>query len=242
MLQGEFVRWYSPNTERDMDMLVFGHAGARVLVFPTSHGAYHEYRDRGMIDALAQHIEQGWLQVYCVDSFDGMSWYAKYLSVNERVWNHLQYERYLVNEVLPYGKARNPNPYVIAHGCSFGAFHAALLAFRNPHLVDRVVGLSGYYDSTRFLGPGSEEAAYLVNPMAFVAGIHDPHQRDLMQHLDIILAVGRDDASFANNVAFSNTLWDQKVWHALRVWDGWSHDWPYWREMVLHYIGGPDSR
>ncbi len=32
----EYLRWFSPSLQRDMEMLVFGHAGARVLVFPTS--------------------------------------------------------------------------------------------------------------------------------------------------------------------------------------------------------------
>jgi len=241
-MEENFVRWYSPNTDREMDLVVFGHAGARVLVFPTSHGSYHEYRDRGMVDALGEHIARGWLQLYCVSSFDGASWYARYLSVAERVANHLRYERYLVDEVLPYSKGQNANPFLIATGCSFGAFHALLLGLRHPETVDRVVGLSGYYDATRFLdGQGGPEA-YFVNPMAFVAGADDPRQLALLRHPDIVLAVGRDDGSYANNVAMSEVLWSKQIWHAFRVWDGWAHDWPYWREMIQHYIGGPDSR
>ena len=27
---------------------------------------------------------------------------------------------------------------------------------------------------------------------------------------------------------------------AMRWWDGWSHDWPYWSQMILHYINGHD--
>jgi esterase/lipase superfamily enzyme len=241
-VRGEFFRWFSPNTGTDMDLLMFGESGARVLVFPTSHGSYHEFRDRGMIAALRRHIREGWLQVFCVDSFDSMSWYAKYLPVRDRVWNHLRYERYIVEEVLPFTLGRNPNPFLIAHGCSFGAFHAVLLGCRQPQLVDRIVALSGYYDATRFLGPGSEEEAYFVNPMALVEGLADPHQRDPIKHMDITLAIGEDDPSFENNAAFSRALWSQDVWHAFRVWDGWCHDWPDWQNMVLHYIGGPDTR
>ena len=33
-------------------MLVFGHAGAPVLVFPTSQGRFYEFEDRGMVDVL----------------------------------------------------------------------------------------------------------------------------------------------------------------------------------------------
>jgi esterase/lipase superfamily enzyme len=240
-VQGDFVRWYSPNTGRDMEMLVFGHAGARVVVFPTSHGSFHEYSDRGMTDALARHLDEGWLQLYCVSSYDALSWYAHYLPLEERVANHLRYERYILEEVLPYSRSRNDNPFLIATGCSFGAFHSALLGFRHPDLVDRVVGLSGYYDATRFLRSDGA-ASYFVNPVAFLSGMHDPGQRAMLQRQDIILAIGREDPSYDNNVALSDVLWSQGIGHALRVWDGWSHDWPYWREMILHYIGGPDSR
>ena len=34
----EYHRWYSPSLGRDMDLLVFGHAGARAIVFPDVDG------------------------------------------------------------------------------------------------------------------------------------------------------------------------------------------------------------
>ena len=30
----------------------------------------------------------------------------------------------------------------------------------------------------------------------------------------------------------------QGIGNALRVWDGWAHDWPWWREMIQVYIAG----
>jgi esterase/lipase superfamily enzyme len=30
------------------------------------------------------------------------------------------------------------------------------------------------------------------------------------------------------------------VWRVLSVWDGWAHDWPYWREMIRTEVGGHD--
>ncbi|MDQ3950853.1 MAG: esterase, partial [Gemmatimonadota bacterium] len=60
----DYRRWFSPALGRDMELLIFGHSGARVLVFPTSMGRFFEWEDRGMIHgALGHHIEQGWLQV-----------------------------------------------------------------------------------------------------------------------------------------------------------------------------------
>ncbi len=63
MMNREFHRWYSPSLNREMDLLVFGHAGARAIVFPTSMGRYFEWEDRGRIGALSEHLERGWLQL-----------------------------------------------------------------------------------------------------------------------------------------------------------------------------------
>ena len=41
----EYHRWYSPSLERDMELLVFGHSGARTLVFPTSMGRFFQWED-----------------------------------------------------------------------------------------------------------------------------------------------------------------------------------------------------
>ncbi len=74
----EYHRWYSRSLDRDMELLVFGHAGARMLVFPTSMGRFFQWEDMGMMATLGRRLEQGHVQLYCVDSVDGESWYAKY--------------------------------------------------------------------------------------------------------------------------------------------------------------------
>ena len=68
----EYHRWHSKDLNRDMEMLVFGHAGTPLIVFPTSMGRFFEYSDRGMMGALAHKIDSGQLQVYCPDSVVGI--------------------------------------------------------------------------------------------------------------------------------------------------------------------------
>ncbi len=77
-MKREYHRWHSPSLGRDMELLIFGHAGARVLVFPTSQGRFYEWEDRGMTSALGEHLERGWIQLCCVDSVDAESWYARW--------------------------------------------------------------------------------------------------------------------------------------------------------------------
>ena len=66
----EYHHWYSPALGREMELLLFGHAGARMLVFPTSKGRFYEWEDRQMMATLGDAIENGHLQVMCVDSVD----------------------------------------------------------------------------------------------------------------------------------------------------------------------------
>lgn len=236
----EYHRWYSPSLGRDMELLIFGQSGARVLVFPTSMGRFFEWEDRSMIGSFGHQVAQGWLQFYCVDSVDKESWYAKWKHPVDRARRQTDYENYITREVLPLSRQKNDNPYLITTGASFGAYHAINFALRHPHLVGRVIGLSGHYDITRWTeGYGGDEV-YFHNPYAYIAHEHDERRLQALRNLEIILAVGRDDALVENNRAFSHILWEKGIWHALRIWDGWRHDWPYWQEMLHHYIDGAD--
>ncbi len=236
----EYHHWFSTALQREMELLVFGHAGARALVFPTSLGRFYQWEDFGMLDPLRERLERGAIQLYCVDSIDGESWYANWRPPAERAARQTEYDRYLAEEVVPFTAARNPHPMVIATGASFGAYQAVNFAFRRPELVGRALGMSGLYDIRRFAGGDDDANVYFNNPSDYIANEHDSERLAALRRMDIILAVGRDDPSCGNNGYLSSLLWGKDIWHALRLWDGWAHDWPYWKRMVALYIEGHD--
>ena len=164
----EHTRWFSLSLGRDMDLLVFGHAGARVLVFPTSMGKFFEWEDRGMVSVIAEHLERGWLQLVCVDSVDAESWYANDKHPADRARRHAQYDAYLEHELLPFTRSRNDNPFLIATGASFGAYHAVAFAFRHPHLVGRILAMSGLYEVREMTEGYSDTEVYYANPSDFI--------------------------------------------------------------------------
>lgn len=223
-----------------MELLIFGHAGARVLVFPTSLGKYYEWEDRGMMGVLGEHLERGWLQLFCVDSVDAESWYAKWAHPGGRAWRHVQYENYLANEVVPLMGQKNNNPFTITTGASFGAYHAANFAFRHPEFINRVIGLSGIYDIRKWADGYHDDHVYYHNPVEYLPNEHDGWRLDCLRRMDIILVTGKDDPNRASSENLSGILWNKGIGNALRLWDGWAHDWPWWREMIRLYIGGHD--
>ncbi len=236
----EYHRWHSASLERDMELLVFGHAGARVVAFPTSMGRFYDWEDRGLVGALSEHLERGWIQLFCVDSVDAESWYAKERSPAERAQRHVQYDHYILNEVLPFTAKLNSNPFLITTGASFGAYHAVNFALRYPQSVNRTIGMSGAYNIRRWADGYFDDNIYFNSPNDFITNEHEPERLQALQRQDIILAIGRDDPSCPSNEELSGKLWSKGIGNALRIWDGWCHDWPWWQKMIVLYIGGHD--
>jgi esterase/lipase superfamily enzyme len=241
MWRRERVGWESPALGgRRMDLLVYGSGGARVLVFPTSKGSVHEWEDFGMMSALDAHLSHGWIQLFCVGSLDAESWYATWRHPHERGCWHDRYDRYVRDEVLPLTASVNPNPFLIATGASFGAYHAMNFGLRYPDRVRRVVAMSGLYDITLMTDGYSDDLLYFHNPCAFLRHEHDHPRLAALRAMDLIIATGRDDALAWNSQQLSGILWEAGIGNALRLWDGWAHDWPWWQQMIRHYIGGHD--
>ena len=54
-----------------------------------------------MVEALRGKLDGGGLQLFCVSSVDGESWYARGMPARQRVERHLQYESYILGDVVP---------------------------------------------------------------------------------------------------------------------------------------------
>jgi esterase/lipase superfamily enzyme len=239
----EYHKWFSPHLQQEMELLIFGHAGDPVLFFPTRTARFYDYEDWQVIDALRRKIEAGSIQVYCLDSVDKESFYAKHLHPEERILRHLQYEKYILTEVLGFVQQKNAHSTAIAAGCSLGAWHAANLAFKYPHLFHKVVGLSGRYDLTTIydhfddLFDGfRDQNIYYNMPSQYIPNLYDPELVQQLKALEIIFVVGEKDVFLENNQALSNAFWSKNIWNALHLWDGESHKARYWRHMVQLYL------
>jgi esterase/lipase superfamily enzyme len=233
----EYHRWHSAQLGREMEMLVFGHAGEPVLVFPTSMGRYYEYKDFGMIGALADRIANGHLQIYCPDSVDAESWYNRSAHPRQRVLRHMQYEQYIIHEVLPFIRHRAPRGFLIATGCSFGAFQAVNFSFRHPELVNKLVAIAGEYDIHGRLDGYYDEDCYFNCPVDFLPGISDHALLERMRRMETYLVIGEADFCLAGTRRLSEMLARQSIPHRCDVWgEGAGHDWPYWRKMIREYI------
>jgi esterase/lipase superfamily enzyme len=242
-MKREYHRWFSHRMDRDMELLVFGHGGAKVLVFPTRDGRFYEYENIGIVGSLAHKINSGQIQLFCVDSVDHESLYCFWRHPADRIRRHMQFEDYILNEVLPFMSSINPHPCTIAQGSSLGAYHAANIAFRHPHLFRKLSAFSGRYDLTlniesfRDLFDGyHDENIYFHNPSHFLPNLNCEHRLRHLRDMDIVLTIGRDDPFLDNNLHLSRVLGEKGIHHALHIWDGRAHRASAWRKMAPIYI------
>jgi esterase/lipase superfamily enzyme len=229
----EYHEGESSRLGRSMELLVFGHAGMPVVVFPTSGGRFFEFEDRGMVAALGARIEAGELQLFCVDSVDRESWYNGQVSPRRRIARHMDYEAYVLDEVVPFIREKNRDPRLLALGCSFGGYHAANIALRHPDLFSGFFSMSGAFDLTIFLDGYYDEDCYFHLPMHYLPGLEDPWFLDRMRANSYVLATGWDDQCLAQNQQLDRILSEKGIPHRFHVWDvPHAHDWPAWRRMV----------
>jgi esterase/lipase superfamily enzyme len=228
----EYLKHWSGALGREMEALHFGVSGLSLLVFPTSMGRFYQWEDFGMVNALIDKLDAGFIQLWCVDSVDEESWYEKRRPPRERVRRHLAYERYVLQEFLP----RVPHPPTTV-GTSFGALHAVLFALRQPRRFDGFIGLSGSYDTRRWLDGYFDDDVYFTNPLAFLPSLTDEAYLAPLRSMEKrVIATGAEDPNVDDSLRMGTLLRQKGVDVALDVWPGWSHDWPYWKEMMRRHV------
>jgi esterase/lipase superfamily enzyme len=235
-MRRDYVKWYSPSLHREMELLAFGDSGFPVVVFPTSGGRFHEYEDRRMVETLQPKIERGELQVICLDSVDQESWYNRGAGAQDRLNRQNAFDAYLALEVAPFVRNRTSWPQMGATGCSFGGYHAVNFGLRHPDIVTYVVSMSGAFDiPQRFLGDIDSTDAYLNSPPAYLPGLGGWYLEQVRGNY-YALVVGNQDPLFDQNVKLAHELGSKQIPHALDVWEGFGHDWPWWQQMAVKYF------
>lgn len=236
-MQRLYRRIQSPILGREMETVILGHQGAPVLVFPTSKGRPWQWEDFGMVDAVRDYLENGWVQFFCLDSVDAEALYDHEAEPEERIARHDQFDHYLVEEYLPFLRRFNDTDYLIATGASFGAYHAVNFTLRHPELVNRVIAMGGDYCIRKYLDDYDGLDAYYHCPVDYLPNLKDPYYLERYRRLDIILASSDWDFCLGPTLRLSDCLRKLGVDHFVDILEGHIlHDWPAWRWMLRKYL------
>jgi esterase/lipase superfamily enzyme len=172
-------------------------------------------------------VERGELQFFCVDSVDAESWYNRNVPARWKIARQLQYQDYVLREVVPYIKRAYWNRKFITLGCSFGGYHAANMALRHPDVFTGFLSMSGIFDVSYFLHGYHDQDVYFNMPPQYLANMSDPY----------VLATGEHDQCWDANERMAAVMRARGIPVRLDVWgNGTGHDWPWWHQMMREYL------
>jgi esterase/lipase superfamily enzyme len=230
-----------------MGLLLYGHGGQPLLAFPSQAGRFWDWEGFGMIEAIADLLEDGRITLATIDTIDDETWDNRGAHPADRARRHEAYERYVTDEVVPLlgrevGRdVGREDALGWATGASLGAFHAANLFFRRPDLLNGLIAISGVYSTRMFVGDGGAGDTFFHDPLAYLPGLWDDWHLERYRRSQIVFVTGQ--GTYEED-AIADTRAMQGVLHAKGVYatfDYWGHDvdhhWHWWGRMLRHHLG-----
>ncbi|MCU0414418.1 MAG: alpha/beta hydrolase-fold protein [Ignavibacteriaceae bacterium] len=221
----EIHRWYSPNLNKEMEVVIYGHYGFALLMFPTAGADFLEYERFKLIDTIGWFLGEGKIKVFSINSINNESWLNNSMHPAHKAIRHQQYNRYVVEEVVPFihNHSKGLVP-IITTGASLGALHAANNFFRRPDIFSGTIAMSGSYDLK-----------------SYSKGYYDDNDNFMLEKMrkgKIIIASGQGDYEDPNaSRKLSDILHSKGVNHWLDLWGhDMKHDWPTWRQMLPYFL------
>ncbi len=217
-------------------MLVFGHDGYPIILFPTAKGRYYECKDSGLIDSISDLIDSGKIKVYCPDSYDSESWYNYTIHPADRVNKYITYEHAILYDVIEFAKHETQKEKVGIAGCDFGGYHAANIALKHPDLINNLISISGLFDIKQFIWGYYDENCYFNNPPDYLPNLTDNWYLEKFRTMGIILGIGKNDDYVFQNKKISDILTSKNINNWLDIQPDANHDWQLWRQLFPKYL------
>jgi esterase/lipase superfamily enzyme len=236
----EYHKWFSPSLNQEMELKTYGHGGKPLLVFPAQGGRFFDFENFGMVGAVHWFIDTGYLTLYTVDSVDAQSWTNFTAHPHDRAARHENFDRYIVDEVVPLMQRRHPGLKAFTTGCSMGGYHSANFFFRHPQVFDGVISLSGLFSPRFFIGDYMDDLVYFNSPLNYLANLEDPLLISLYKQSEIIICVGQGawEEEMRSEAGQLKSILEGK---GIPAWiDFWghdvNHDWPWWQKQLPYFI------
>ncbi|MEE8682350.1 MAG: alpha/beta hydrolase-fold protein [Olsenella sp.] len=235
------ISYHSNVLGEDLGVIVYGMTGYPIIVFQTQNSKCTNYEDFGMISELADYIDGGKVQLFCVDSIDQESWSNTNGDKSWRAQRQEDYFRFVTDELVPYVHDRNGSDLrPLATGCSMGATHSAIAALRRPDLFQGCIALSGVYRTSFFFGDWMDENLYMNDMVQMLHDLPADHPYiDLYSHRSLCFCVGQgaweDGLSDLRDMDASFKRLGISAWCDFWGYDV-NHDWPWWKKQMRYFL------
>lgn len=241
-MRREITSWYSERLYEEMPLVTYGHAGLPILMIPTAAADFLEYERFHLIGSIQHFIDAGKVRLYSVNSVNRQGLLNPGASPHIKIEYIAQYDNYLINEVLPFirNDTGDPGAQPLIFGISMGAYLAGNTFFKHPELFSGAMLFAGSYDVRGYLDGFYSDQVYFNNPVDFLPNLSDGHALSLLRSgaRPIILFSGQGQWEAPDRTRQLSHILDSKgIPHWLDLWGhDVSHDWPWWRKALPHYL------
>ena len=232
---------HSESLGEDLAVNVFGTAGQPIMAFAPLGQAPESLEEAGLVDELADYLDAGVVQLFCVSNIDGQSWASSDYAV-ERAARQEAYYQAICDEIVPLVhelSATDARP--LALGFDMGATHAAIFALRRPDLFQGCVCLSGTYDASRYFGDWMDATLYDNTPCAFLPNMPVDHPYIALYNQRQLLFCCGQESSEAESLRTTREIDAQLQRLGVEAWcDYWggdvSHSWFWWKKQIRYFM------
>lgn len=241
-MQINYYNVYSKILNRNMEFKIYGSTGKPCIAFPSQNDRFYMYEDMGIINSMKKYIEDGTIQVICIDNYDYESFSAIYRNPKDRIDAQERYYNYVMEEIIPFIKELNDyDGKYMTYGVSLGAYHAVNFFLRRPDVFDYVLALSGIYHIGFFIPNYSDLNTFLNSPIDTLRHMASDHEYvELYKKSRIVVCVGQ---GAWESDCYNDTKELEYGFKNLGVdcwFDYWSHeyvhDWPSWVIQTPHFL------
>ena len=217
----KMVVHHSKGLDEDLVVNVYGTAGQPVMVFAPQGQDPENLEDVGLVDELAEYVDAGAIQLFCVSSIDNETWGGTG-DATERAARQEAYYQAVCDEIVPL-------------------VHEASGTDARLDLFQGCMCLSGVYDSRRYFGDWMDATLYDNTPCAFLPNMPADHPYVALYNKRQLLFCSGQEASEAESLRTTREIDANLVRLGVDAWcDYWggdvSHTWYWWKKQVDYFL------
>jgi esterase/lipase superfamily enzyme len=234
MLKTETASWYSENCGMNMTVKRYGDWGPPLIYFPTCGGKHGEFDWYNLAEDMYPWIAAGKVQVFSIDSINQETFYNQTLHPYHKIQWQKGYERYVMDELLPFILHKAQNDNIACMGSSFGGYTVARFFFKYPQVFRLAVAMSSTFSMKNLLEGYYDNDVYYNSPTDFLPNQSDPHFYHTVNQESLFwMFCGENDICIQENDEFSSLLNSKGIRH-------WYDRWPspcdhhefWWKKQV----------
>lgn len=232
---------HGDKANKDFDLVVYGSKGRPAIAFPEGDSSCLSWENNGMVDAVADLVDAGKVQLFCVDTSDSESWHAHGALREYRLENLEGFFAFVEGELATFIKkvsdSKEP-PLVL--GAGMGALNATIAMLRRPKDYSGLLALSGTYDVHQLIEGDLDEPWRAFSPFDLLDDLTSRKaEATLLRERQLAFVCGQSDSETGADTQrqLDTAMAERDVPATFEYWGfDVSHDWYWWQEELRQLL------